>query len=127
MPKIPQCDGCHFYAHSSDFVCAVHPFGVDSDGCLDFRPNPDIEPEELWTPQGVEFINGELVIKRDQFRYSCAEPVDDYLTVQEKLEILETHPFFTGRCPNCEMPYPEFDTPPVHWDCERCGWVDDTV
>ena len=121
MSKIPECDRCHFYAHSLNFVCAVHPYGVDSDNCLDFRPNPNLEPEEFWTPECVDYVDGELVIKRDEFRYSCSEPVDDYLTPKEKLELLDTHPFFTGRCPNCEMPFPKFDRLPVHWDCYQCG------
>ena len=85
--------------------------GIDSDCCLDFRPNPNLEPEELWTPEGVDYIDGELVIRREQFRYDCSDTLDNYLTVQEKLELLDSHPFFTGRCPNCEMPF-DMSNPP---------------
>jgi hypothetical protein len=40
---------------------------------------------------------------------------------------LDTHPLFTGRCPRCEMTYPQYETPPVHWDCSACGWIEDPV
>jgi len=128
MPKIPDCDRCQFYAHSCDLICAVHPFGIDSDSdaCLDFRPDPNAQVEELWEPEGTRFVDGELVIARELFYYDCYS-VNDYLTPQEKLELLDTHPMFTGRCPQCEMPYPQYDSLPVHWDCNQCGWVDDTV
>jgi hypothetical protein len=61
MSKIPECDSasalaelrCSFYAHSPDLVCAVHPFGIDDDSCLDFRLNPNLKAEELWTPEVV--------------------------------------------------------------------------
>jgi hypothetical protein len=26
---------------------------------------------------------------------------------------LDTHPLFTGRCPRCEPPFPQYETPPV--------------
>ena len=45
----------------------------------------------------------------------------------QQLELLDTHPLFTGRCPQCEMTYPQYETPPVHWDCPECGWMDDSV
>lgn len=65
MPKIPECDRCLLNTHNPYIVCAVHPFGVDDDSCLDFRPDAKVEPEELWSPEGTEFINGELKIKRE--------------------------------------------------------------
>ena len=45
----------------------------------------------------------------------------------QQLELLDTHSLFTGRCPECEMTYPQYETPPVHWDCPECGWMDDSV
>jgi hypothetical protein len=33
---------------------------------------------------------------------------------QQQLELLDTHPLFTGRCPRCEMTYPQYETPAVH-------------
>ncbi len=43
MPKIPDCEVCLLRAHDPLLVCAVHPYGPNSDSCLDFRPNPDLE------------------------------------------------------------------------------------
>jgi len=43
------------------------------------------------------------------------------------LELLDTHPLFTGLCPQCEHPFPKYERPPVHWDCAECGWMDDSV
>ena len=60
--------------------------------------------------------NGELILQPQQ-RW----------TPEQKLEMLNTHPLFTGRCPQCEMTYPQYETPPVHWHCSECGWMDDSV
>ena len=48
-------------------------------------------------------------------------------TPEQQLELLDTHPLFTGRCPRCEITYPQYETPSVHWDCSACGWMDDSV
>lgn len=40
MAKLPYCDRCQLYAHTPYLVCAVHPTGVESDRCPDFRPVP---------------------------------------------------------------------------------------
>ena len=127
MPKIPDCDRCFLNARNPYIVCAVHPLGVSDSSCLDFRPDPSAEASELWQPEETRFVDGELVIKREPFYDHCSAPMNDYLTPEEKLELLDTHPLFTGRCPQCEMPYPNYDLPPVHWDCPSCGWLDDTV
>jgi hypothetical protein len=37
MNKLPECDRCQFYARSSYAVCAIHPYGVEEENCLDFR------------------------------------------------------------------------------------------
>jgi hypothetical protein len=127
MSKLPECDRCRFYAYSTDLVCAVHPFGVQANSCLDFRPNPNLEPEGIWTPEGVEFVDGELIFNREQFSYDGSELLNDYLTSQEKIELLDYHPMFTGRCPNCEMPFDMNQPPSVHWGCLSCDWIDDSV
>ncbi len=41
MPKIKQCDSCQFYSNNPHLVCAVHPQGVDTHTCIDYRLNPD--------------------------------------------------------------------------------------
>ncbi|NJK41082.1 MAG: hypothetical protein HC934_06475 [Acaryochloridaceae cyanobacterium SU_2_1] len=45
----------------------------------------------------------------------------------EDLKVLKNHPFFTGKCPQCNSPYIKQDPPPVFWDCPQCGWVDDPI
>lgn len=120
--KLDICDRCHFCAHSLYLVCPVHPQGVAGEECLDFRPAADdpalafYEPSELWEPQGARYYAGELIL----------EPIQR-LTNAQRLELLDTHPLFTGRCPSCEMPVHETQPPRVHWDCEHCGWVDDSI
>jgi hypothetical protein len=60
MPKIPECDRCLLYARNPHLVCAVHPTGPNTNTCIDFRENPNAEPEELWEPEGASYYNGEL-------------------------------------------------------------------
>ncbi|NJN22048.1 MAG: hypothetical protein HC812_13770 [Leptolyngbya sp. RL_3_1] len=119
MPKLDICDLCLFYTHNPYLVCAIHPTGAAGESCLDFRPNEHqgaADPLEWWEPEGASYYGDELVI----------EPLQR-LTNQQRLELLDTHPMFTGRCPNCEMPIRQTTPARVHWDCERCGWVDDSV
>jgi hypothetical protein len=116
MPKLPECDRCLLYSHDPHIVCTVHPYGVDSDSCLDLRLDPKAEPEELWEPEGASYYNGELILQPKQ-----------YLTTEEKLELLDTHPMFTGHCPSCEYQFPSHVPELVHFDCPRCGWIDDSV
>ncbi len=49
MPKISQCDRCLLYAHNPHLVCPVHPSGVDTNSCIDFRLDPNIQEEEQWS------------------------------------------------------------------------------
>ena len=115
--KIPECDRCLLYAHNPHFlICAVHPNGVDTDRCLDFRPDLNAAEEELWSPEGYSFYNGQLIPNKPS-RY----------TPEEQLEILDNHPFFTGVCPECGYEFDRNNPPLVHWDCPRCNWVDDSV
>ncbi|MFG6105409.1 hypothetical protein U2F10_24355 [Leptothoe sp. EHU-05/26/07-4] len=53
-------------------------------------------------------------------------PVVRY-TLEQQLALLDWHPIFTGRCPNCEMPILQTQPPRVHWDCDRCEWMDDSI
>lgn len=144
MSKIPNCDRCLFCAHDPHIVCAIHPSGPKSRDCIDFRLNPelegkrfvdflglasqrqddepysnpyDLEPdEELWSPEGASYYNGELILQPQQ-RW----------TPKEQLELLDTHPLFTGKCPQCGAEFDRDHTARVHWDCSVCGWMDDTV
>ena len=54
-------------------------------------------------------------------------PITDRLTIEQKLELLESHPIFTGRCPNCEVPMLETTPPRGHWECGECGWREELV
>ncbi|AFZ56857.1 hypothetical protein H6G54_02840 [Anabaena cylindrica FACHB-243] len=87
MPKIPDCNRCLFYSHNPHLICSVHPSGVESDNCIDFRENISAEVEEQWQPEGVSYYNGELIL----------QPFP--LTIEQQLEILDTHPMFIGFCP----------------------------
>jgi predicted RNA-binding Zn-ribbon protein involved in translation (DUF1610 family) len=40
--------------------------------------------------------------------------------------LLDWHPMFTGKCPQCGALFDRDHTARVHWDCE-CGWMDDSV
>ncbi len=48
-----------------------------------------------------------------------------HMSSLDDLKALKNHPFFTGTCPQCGIPYIQKDPPPVYWDCQECGWVDD--
>lgn len=124
MPKLTCCDSCQYYAHNPHLVCALHPSGQEQGYCADYHqaeqtPNPGLSGflalfDEPWEPQGATYEGDELVIDRD--------PVKELVRRQN---LLNWHPLFTGRCPECEMPISDPGVP--HWDCPECGWIDDSV
>ncbi|MBD2255057.1 hypothetical protein [Nostoc parmelioides] len=116
MPKTSDCHRCLMYSHDPHLVCAVHPSGVEGNICIDFRPNTNTQAEELWQPEGATYYNGELILQPPQ-RW----------TPQQQFELLDWHPMFTGFCPQCGAKYERDYTARVHWDCNICGWMDDTV
>jgi hypothetical protein len=117
---------------------------MEGDSCLDFRLDPglegkrfvdflglgarqqdnepysnpfDLEPdEELWEPEGASYYNGELILQPQQ-RW----------TREEQMELLDWHPLFTSKCPQCGTLFDRNYRALVHWDCSECGWMDDTV
>lgn len=113
--KLPECERCLFYARDPHLVCTNHPGGVSGDACLDFQCDPMAETEELWEPERASYYNGELIMMPEQ-RWSCLE----------QLALLDSHPMFTGRCPQCEAGI-ACEKPGVHWDCRHCGWKDDSA
>ena len=115
MPKISDCDRCTLYAHDPHLVCSVHPEGVETKKCLDFRLDSNAQIEEQWSPQGYSWYGDELIPNRPS-RYSQ----------EEQLEILNNHPFFSGVCPQCRYEFDK-DNPPVHFDCPNCDFIDDSV
>jgi hypothetical protein len=125
MAKLDCCNLCKYCAHSPYLVCAEHPGGVEGNSCKDFRlairerPSSDAPlawSGEGWQPEGASYYDGELIL----------DPVQR-LTLEQRLELLDTHPLFTGRCPNCERPIALGLAGQVHYDCGHCGWVDDSI
>lgn len=112
-----ECDRCRNNSRNPYLLCAIHPLGVTKDAgtiCPDF--DPEHEPDEWWEPEGASFYGDELVIT----------PLARW-TREQQLALLDWHPMFTGRCPRCEMPMQQTNPPRVHWDCEHCGWNDDSM
>lgn len=106
-----SCNSCYYYAHSEYLVCANYPQGNDANSCADYRVNPRYS--EQWCPDGYYYYDGQL--------YKNPEPK----SVNEQLWLLDNHPLFTGKCPNCGYQFEEDNL--VHWDCPKCGWIDDSV
>jgi hypothetical protein len=127
MNTLPECDLCQFYARSTYTVCAVHPFGVDGENCLDFREYPNVESEELWEPEGARYIDNELLLERSYYNSEEVRQPQQQLTPEQQWHILETHPLFTGHCPQCGYQFPPHIPELIHFDCSRCGWIDDSV
>lgn len=123
--KLDCCNLCEYCAHSPYIVCAEHPDGVEGDHCPDFRlairahlitDDPLAWSGEAWQPERASYYDGELIL----------DPVQR-LSLEQRLELLDVHPLFTGRCPNCEMPVPQAVPGQIHLDCRYCGWADDSV
>jgi predicted RNA-binding Zn-ribbon protein involved in translation (DUF1610 family) len=83
---------------------------------MDFRPDPELEGKQFVDFLGIGEDNGELTLQPRQ-RW----------TREQQLDLLDTHPLFTGRCPQCGYEFQRDYTARVHWDCPQCGWLDDTV
>ncbi|QGZ91848.1 hypothetical protein [Microcystis aeruginosa] len=43
-------------------------------------------------------------------------------TREEQEKILDTHPFFTGICPDCKHIFTTSPAPREPWQCPECGW-----
>ena len=144
MPKILNCEVCLMCAQDPSLVCAVHPYGQNSDFCPDFRPDPTREnvrfqdflglqlqqpensdepfnnpfsqnpDEEQWEPEGATYYNGELILQPKK------------KTREKQLWLLDNHPLFTGICPQCGTFFERNYQARVHWDC-ACGWMDDSI
>lgn len=129
--KLPECDRCQFYTGSPFLFCTVHPLGVEGNSCVDFREDNSRRweqflaldwvalgedgPGEQGEPEGGSYYNGELILTPEQ-----------HWNREEQADLLDWHPMFTGRCPECELPIGQTDLPQVHWDCSECGWKDET-
>ena len=107
MPKIKQCDSCQFYSNNSLVVCSIHPNGVETDTCIDYRLNSDYIFLQQWNPDGYVYYDDEL-IKLPEYK---PDP-------ERQLWLLNNHPAFTGSCGNCGYEYPRN---PLSWNCPECG------
>ncbi|MBH8554231.1 hypothetical protein I8751_18045 [Nostocaceae cyanobacterium CENA357] len=76
------------------------------------REDPTTELVELWQPEGASYYNGKLILQPQQ-RW----------TPEQELELLEWHPMFTSRCPQCGYEFDRDYTSLVHWDRAECGWM----
>jgi hypothetical protein len=115
MTKIRHSEECHHcqrfsgYLGAEYLICAIHPSGPSQSPCPDFA-----EVVGQWEPLGSAYYADELVVQPSH-----------YLTTTERLEILDTHPLFTGVCPECGQVIIGLDL--VHYDCELCGWQDESI
>ncbi|MGJ3248758.1 MAG: hypothetical protein ACFE0I_22130 [Elainellaceae cyanobacterium] len=125
--RLPECNYCMFYADSPHLVCAIHPQGPSSESCLDFREDDHAlkhwsaflgldwhtADAERWQPDGEPINIGEFVLQPQR-----------RLSVDEQMQLTDSHPIFTNRCPDCDYHYRPDAPPPEHWECPRCGWSD---
>ncbi|MCT7984924.1 hypothetical protein NG796_16760 [Laspinema sp. A4] len=83
----PECNSCRYHSHHYALFCTVHSSGPSQETCLDHDPDPNSEtrqfqdflglgetvnieapitnpyhdaPEENWTPDGWQFVGGQL-------------------------------------------------------------------
>jgi hypothetical protein len=112
MAKTDECDRCQMFSGywGSEFlVCAIHPSGPAQDPCPDFA-----EVVGEWEPLGAGYYDGEIVLQPEHF-----------LTAEERLDILNTNPLFTGVCPQCRGTIVGEGL--VYYDCPSCVFKDDSV
>ena len=112
----PQIEGKHFV----DFL------GLGEQPDDEVYSNPfDLDPDlEQWEPEGARFVGGKLILERvseaheqENCSFYNGEEIvqaQQLWTREEMLELLDSHPLFTNRCPNCEMPFPRFEKPLIH-------------
>lgn len=133
-PAGPQSDNCSDFnpdpelkgKQFEDFLGLLEQ--VEADGESYSNPHDLESNQDQWQPEPARYVDGELVIERDRSFYMGEEIIQprQRWTKEEMLELLNEHPIFSGNCPRCKMPFPQYEKPLVHWDCS-CGWFDDTV
>jgi len=88
-------------------VCGIHPCGPTEEICKDFSATPK---QKCAKPIGGGYYVGDWT----------PQPFPT-MTTAEQLSLIDEHPQFTGRCPNCEMPIAE--AVEEQWTCDHCGWT----
>lgn len=58
------------------------------------------------------------------YKHDTLTQVLSRLTRAEQLQVIITHPFFTGQCPQCQHKFAGIDLDLIDWHCVWCGWVD---
>ena len=118
MSNLPECDSlgrlcdrCQYFLHSPYLVCAVNPCGPIGGTCEDFSAIADPLKRQ---PIGGGYYAGDWI----------PQPFPT-LTTAAQLALLDEHPQFTGRCPNCEMPIAE--AAQGQWQCDHCDWREEEV
>jgi hypothetical protein len=88
----------------------MHPAGPEATPCPDW----DLV-EDDWFLFETACVDSELVLAQAELLEACDLNIAIML-----------HPSITGRCPDYGF---EFDRcqPPMPWDCDRCGWMDDSI
>lgn len=114
MLKIPECDRCQYFANSPYMVCGIHPCGPMGGTCKDFSTIAEYSEAEARQPLGGGYYAGDWI----------PQPFPT-LTTDDRLRLLDWHPQFTGRCPNCEMPIAESEV--SQWQCGHCKWEESRV
>lgn len=46
------------------------------------------------------------------------------LNYVEQIQVITTHPFFTGQCPQCKQKLALVSRTPGQSSCPTCGWTD---
>ncbi|MGC1217097.1 MAG: hypothetical protein WA783_17290 [Phormidesmis sp.] len=109
MPKIPNCNRCQSFLHSPYLVCAVNPCGPTGSTCEDFSATAQAAIVTNRQSLGGGYYAGDWI----------PQPFPT-LTVADQLALLDWHPQFTGRCPNCETPIAS--ALEGQWKCGHCEW-----
>jgi hypothetical protein len=116
MPGIPDCRRCHYFLNSPYLICGINPSGPEGSTCQDFKES-EIAQADGGTKAEKQLLGG---------GYYAGDWIPQpfpALTEDEQLALLDWHPQFTGRCPDCETPIAE----PLEgrWQCGHCEWADD--
>lgn len=114
MPKIPKCDRCQYFLHSPYLICAVNPHGPDGSTCEDFAAISEMDAAANKQPLGGGYYLGDWI----------PQPFPA-VPGGEQLALLDWHPQFTGRCPNCEMPVTAAAA--GQWKCGHCDWQESVI
>lgn len=80
--QLPECPNCRFYCDNPFLFCEVLPDGAEGSPCI------------YYAPEIGAIYNGQVIKQPLQNR-----------TIEEKLALLDSHPLFTGVCPNCNYKF----------------------